>query len=215
MNMLLLIGAHFPPSFPRLSASFISRFCFFCCYYLRFNKYVYCTSDTLVKCYAPSQAALPLRFPIPDLLALGPFGLLSRYDLLRGSTRSRSLSISLLLRLNCTGKSRRALAINTVMLMYIVAIYISAMIYSLYLSLCIWLNNFHGQLPTVRHKLPQITAERQQPNPYNEIKIHSQIKRGKKEGRKEGKRRRRRAGAQDKVKMKSNNNNIDFTLTSL
>lgn len=49
------------------------------------------------------------------------------------------------------------------------------------LSLCIWLNNFHGQLPPVGHKLPQITAKRQT-NPYNEIKIHSQNREGREGG---------------------------------
>lgn len=75
-------------------------------------------------------------------------------------------------------------------------LYVSAMIYSLHVSLslalCIWLNNFHGQLPTVRHKLPQITAERQ-PNPYNEIKIHSQIKRRKEGGERGGSKERRQS----------------------
>jgi len=69
------------------------------------------------------------------------------------------------------------------------------------ICLCIWLNNFHGQLPPVSHKLPQITAKRQ-PNPYNEIKIHSQIKRRQdKTGQKQEDK--RMGAGQGKVKVNS------------
>lgn len=54
------------PNFPRLLLYLCSAVFF--CYYLRFNKYVYCASDTLVKCYVPSSSLISIMMSLPKLI---------------------------------------------------------------------------------------------------------------------------------------------------